>query len=189
MIAKMNILFPITSIFFFLTSLCQEIPQEQNPNYNQSINPKYNQEINPIYNQSIDPRYNQQINPKYNQIINPEYTQDINPIYNHQLNPEYNQDLDPFYHQDLNPFRSNWKGMFMFDEQGRIIGLLSKGSYDVYLFYDIDGELIGHFIKANDNFNLFDMKNNWTGKYLSSDSKNGYNFFNSNGTWTGNYVK
>ena len=54
----------------------------------------------------------------------------------------------------------------------------------IYLFYDMDGEWVGYFVRAKTNYNLFNLDGDWKGKYLCSDSESGYSLFEEGGEWT-----
>ena len=114
---------------------------------------------------------------------------DQNPKYTYSINPKYTYSLNPNYTPGLNPFKESWTGKYLFNENGNLIGLLSKANNDFYLLFNTDGEWLGYFVRAGANFNLFSLNGEWTGQYLCSDSGNGYNLFDESGEWTTNYVK
>ncbi len=180
-----------TFLFLLISAsvFAQNIPFNQNPKYTSSVNPNYNSRINPEYTSDINPRYNTEINPKYNAKINPTFNSSINPKYLSKLNPTYNSKINPKYNNNLNPLYTFTDKKYLFNEASEAIGVLIYANSDVYLYYDMNNEWIGYFIRANTNYNLFSLNSEWTNKYLCSDLQNGYNLFESNGEWTGNHVK
>ena len=184
-----KILYSIILLFSINISIGQTLSSDRNPKYNSSINPKYNSNINPKYNSRINPKYSSNINPNYSSALNPKYNSSINPRYTSDLNPKYNSSINPKYANGLNPFKGAWTGKYLFDQDANIIAILAKANNNVYLYYDNSGEWIGYFIRAKNNFNLFTLDADWTGKYLCSDSENGFNLFGEDGEWTTTYVK
>ena len=170
-------------------SIAQIIPSDQNPKYNSNINPGYNSNINPKYNSAINPKYTSGINPKFSSGLNPRYSSEINPKYSSDLNPKFNTGINPKFTNGLDPFNGAWTGKYLFDKDANAIGILAKANDNVFLYYNNKGEWIGYFVKAKNNFNLFTLDGEWTGKYLCPDSESGFNLFNEDGEWTTEYVK
>jgi hypothetical protein len=164
-------------------------PYEQNPKFNTSINPKFTTAINPKFTSSINPLFTSSINPRFSSDINPKYTSTINPRFNYELNPKFNSRINPKFSFEYNPAYGGRVSYYMYNYDADLIGLLVKVNDAVMLYFNKGGEWIGYFIKAKDNYNLFDLEGEWTGRYLCSDSQAGYNLFNENGDWSTNYVK
>ncbi|MCX6316898.1 MAG: hypothetical protein NTW29_06390 [Bacteroidetes bacterium] len=164
-------------------------PYEQNPKFNSSINPKFTTAINPKFTPAINPLFTSAINPRFSTDINPKYTSTINPKFNYELNPKFNSRINPTFSFEYNPAYGGRVSYYMYNYDADLIGLLIQVNEQVMLYFSKAGDWIGYFIKAKDNYNLFDLEGEWTGRYLCSDSNNGYNLFNENGDWSTNYVK
>jgi hypothetical protein len=89
----------------------------------------------------------------------------------------------------LNPKYGSWTGKYLFSQDGEVIGFLVQANFDIYIYYQTNGEWIGYFVRAESNYNLFNLEGEWTGQYLCSDSENGFNLFTEDGEWSTNYVK
>lgn len=70
-----------------------------------------------------------------------------------------------------------------------MIAFLVYANADVYLVYNTRGEWVSYYVRAETNYNEFDLDGNQTGYYMCSDSKTGYNVFNEDAEWTECYVK
>jgi hypothetical protein len=139
------------------------IPSGRDPRITYSVNPNVTYSINPSVTYSI--------NPNVTYSINPNVTYSINPNVTTSLNPKVNSSINPNVTPSLNPTKAKWRGYFIFNKNLAFIGIAVRANSDVLLLFNSKVEWIGYFVRAEKNFNLFDLDGKWTG-FLSE--KMGY---------------
>src|ERR1039458_7019017 len=129
------------------------IPSDRDPRVTNSANPNVTYPINPNVTYSI--------NPNVTYSINPNVTYSINPNVTYSINPNVTTSLDPT--------KNKWSGYFIFDKKLAFVGIVVRASPDVWLLFNSNVKWVGYFVRAEKNFNLFDLEGTWTG-FLSENS-------------------
>jgi hypothetical protein len=158
------------------------VPSDRDPRITNSVNPNVTYSINPNVTYSLNPEVNYSINPKATYSINPNVTYAINPNVTYSLNPKVNYSINPNVTASLNPTKAKWSGYFIFDRKLALVGIAVRANPDVLLLFNSQIEWIGYFVRAEKNFNRFDLDGEWTG-FLSENSKGAYTYFTIQGEW------
>ncbi len=168
----------------------QSLDYKHDPKYDNNLSPNSNFVINPEKNSNINPKFNWNINPAHNNDVNPVFNSTINPLNHYEFNPDINKTLNPMFHNEYHPKNPSWKGLYLFNKDDELIGYVSVATQQLMLCFDTACEWTGFFVKAgNGIYNYFDIKGEWSGKYLCFDSVFGYNLFDKDGNWTGQHIK
>jgi hypothetical protein len=164
------------------------VPAEKDPRYSTELNPVYNNRVNPTYNPQINPKFNAKLNPKYTPEISPKFNANLNPQFNFDLNPKMNTALNPEYNYQLVPRYGVDGGIYMFDKNANLTGIIMPASANVWLLFDDKNNWRGYFVRTGSNWNRYTIDGTWTGEYLCPNDNRGYNYFTEEGSWTGEYV-
>ena len=107
---------------------------------------------------------------------------DRDPRITYSINPNVTYSINPNVTPSLNPTKAKWSGYFIFNKDLSLVGIAVRANPDILLLFNNKVEWIGYFVRAENNFNLFDLDGKWTG-FLSGNSNGAYNYFTIHGEW------
>lgn len=168
----------------------QFFDEKHNPAVDVNLSPIQNTAIHPGHNSSINPQLNWNINPFKNGLINPDKVPGINPKKNKGLNPMENEGMNPMFTINMSPKFDYWHGLYLFDTSNNLVGYITTYSQDIMIQFDRQSNWTFFYVRtARGTYNQFNLKADWTGKFLVYDSMAGFNLFDKQCVWTGMHIK
>lgn len=125
---------------------------------------------NPNVNYAINPNVTFKWNPDVTYSIHPNVTYSINPNVTYKYNPKVTYSINPDVTTRLNPAIGSWKGLYVCNPKGELVGASVIANEEVMILYT-GREWIGHFVSnKRGGYNFFDRDNEWKGFLVPTET-------------------